>query len=129
MFVLKVVWHPKILINILDNTNITIEKLVWTICHFASDITWVLQLLSIAMSTNDLPLHIQVCSNSWSGFRRTRTCLYDFIISFRSLDAEYALVNFIRSSSFVFNTTWNYFPAHSGNISKSKQTQPKNRYT
>ena len=45
---------------ILDNTNITTEKLVWTIYHFVSVITWVLQLLSIAMSTNDQPLHIQV---------------------------------------------------------------------
>ena len=44
------------------------------------------------------------------------------IILFRSFDEEYALVNFIRSSAFVFNPTWNYFPAYSGIILKINHT-------
>ena len=46
----------------------------------------------------------------------------NLMILFRSFDEEYALVNFIRSSSFVFNPTWNYFPAHSGIILKINLT-------
>ena len=114
---------------ILDNTNITTEKLVWTIYHFVSVITWVLQLLSIAMSTNDQPLHIQVCPDpdwgSGPGLRlryRVKRTGRSLIILFRSFDEEYALVNFIRSSAFVFNPTWNYFPAYSGIILKINHT-------
>ena len=59
-----------------------------------------------------------------SGAQRTG---HNLIILFRSFDEEYALVNFIRSSSFVFNPTWNYFPAHSGIILKINHTQPSIR--
>ena len=55
----------------------------------------------------------------WSRVERRDQSL---IIFFRSFDEKYALVNFIRSSTFVFNSTWNYFPANSGIILKINYT-------